>query len=455
MTIARKHLLLICLLLFLSNTLCYAQGKPDRYQILFVLDASGSMYGKWQGKLKMASAKKVLSKLVDSLDKVPNVSMGLRVYGHQFPRDCKDTKLEVKFRSSNADAIKSVLKAINPKGITPIAYSLEQAATDFPRGKNVKNVIILITDGIEECGGNPCEVSRKLQENRVVLKPFVIGLGIDERLTNRFDCLGRFYNASNESAFQNILNVVISHVLDNTTVQVNLLDENKEPTETDVTMSFIDEQTGMPWYHLEHTLNERQQPDAFVIDASPIYSLKVHTVPPIIKRGVRLKPGENNVFEIPAAQGTLHLKMSGSKYYRDLKCRVYQSGKAETINIQDIGQQQRYLVGEYDLEFLTRPRVVMKNVKVEARKTREIVVQNPGELIVNYNGGFTGGIYHLDGDNTSLVWEVSPDKRKEIIYLQPGKYKFVVRPESANKTVYTRTKDFYIRSNGVSQVNIN
>ena len=263
-----------------------AQQSGEHTQILFVLDASGSMFGKWQSKLKMESAKKVLSALVDSLSSVPNVTMGLRVYGHQFARDCQDTKLEVGFSSGNSGTIQSTLMRIKPKGITPIAYSLEQAGNDFPKRSNARNIIILITDGIEECNGDPCKVSHSLQQNHVILKPFVIGLGIDESVVTKFDCLGKFYNASDEISLRKIMKTVITRALDNTTLQVNLLDHNKAPTETNVTMSFTDVQTGTVWYNLEHTLDEAKRPDQFVIEATPTYTLKVHTIPPIIRKNI-------------------------------------------------------------------------------------------------------------------------------------------------------------------------
>ncbi|MGB0430295.1 MAG: vWA domain-containing protein [Bacteroidia bacterium] len=443
----------IAALLF-SSQKAVSQNAPSKHQILFVFDASGSMFGKWQGKLKIESAKKVLSKLVDSLDQLPNVSMALRVYGHQFPRDCNDTKLEVPFRGKNASTIKSVLQGIKPKGITPIAYSLEQSANDFPKDDDAKNIIILITDGIEECNGDPCAVSKKLQEKHVVLKPFIIGLGIDKSLTKRFDCMGRFFNANNEASLETILKVVVSNVLDNTTVQVNLLDHNKSATETDVAMSFADHQTGTVWYNLEHTLQANKTPDQFIIDAAPIYDLKVHTIPPIIKRNIELKPGENNQINVKAEQGFLHLKMDGNMQYRDLKCLVYKASNGGIVNVQDIDSRVKYLAGTYNVEVLTLPRTLIKGVKITSKATVSKIILSPGQLVANYNGSYVGGIYLVKNGQLELVHEMKPGSRKDFLYLQPGHYRFVVRPSKAEKTVYTKTKDFYIKSNGVVKVNI-
>lgn len=446
--------ILFFLLAFLIVSPLARSQERGPVQILFVLDASGSMFGKWQGKLKMESAKKVLSHLVDSLDQLPGISMGLRVYGHQYPRDCKDTKLEVAFRLSNASAIKSSLQRLKPKGITPIAYSLEQAAYDFPKVSNAKNIIILITDGIEECGGDPCAVSRSLQQNKVVLKPFVIGLGIDPALVGKFKCLGKFYNTGSEESLKNIMNVVVSNVLDNTTVQVNLLDHTGAPTETNVLMSFSDMQTGTSWYNLEHTLNAQKQPDQFVIEATPTYSLKVHTIPPIRKNNIELEPGENNIINVKAPQGYLSIKMDGKMTYKDLKCLVYSKKTGELVNVQNINEKVKYLAGLYDIEVLTLPRTRIEGVKVTSKAEITKTVLDPGQLVVEYNGSQVGGIYKVDKGDLSLVYTVDPNVRGAYLYLQPGQYRFITRPTRSDKTIYTKTKDFYIKSSGVTKVNI-
>ena len=76
------------------------------------------------------------------------------------------------------------------------------------------------------------------------MQPFVIGIGLDQSYMNSFGCVGKFYDASSESSFKNILNIVISQALNNTTAQVNLLDVEGRASETDVAMTFYDENSG-------------------------------------------------------------------------------------------------------------------------------------------------------------------------------------------------------------------
>ena len=215
--------------------------KKPLTRILFVFDCSQSMAGKWESDQKINIARNFLNKTIDSLEKVEQVEMALRVYGHQSyvpPQDCEDTRLEIPFAPGNGEKIKHKLRNLNPKGTTPIANSLRYAVGDFPPCANCRNIIILITDGIEACDGDPCAVSRDLQKKGIALKPFVIGIGLDPRFKNTFDCVGQYYNATDEKKFKDVLEIVIYQVLNDKTAKVKLLDEAGNTKETDVNMTF-------------------------------------------------------------------------------------------------------------------------------------------------------------------------------------------------------------------------
>ena len=177
MAIHKKIWVIILVMLAVNS---YAQQPKTR--ILFVLDGSGSMYAKMGNDNRITVAKRLLTRLVDSLQGQTDLELALRIYGHQSQkteRNCKDTKLEVPFGQRNHQSIKDKIRDLRPKGTTLIAYSLQEAAYDFPKSTGVRNIIILITDGLEECDGDPCAVSLALQKQGVVLRPFVIGLGLN------------------------------------------------------------------------------------------------------------------------------------------------------------------------------------------------------------------------------------------------------------------------------------
>ena len=176
----------------------YEQKPPEKTRILFLLDGSGSMLAEWGPTLKINVAKKFLAEFVDSLRTDTNLELALRVYGHQFHRKyqrCDDSKLEVPFGKENHTQLIQKLNQVNPQGTTPLAYSLEQAGNDFPKDENSRNIIIIITDGIESCEGDPCSVSLELQKQNIFLKPFIIGIGMAKSFEEQFGCMGQYFDA--------------------------------------------------------------------------------------------------------------------------------------------------------------------------------------------------------------------------------------------------------------------
>lgn len=431
-----------------------AQPAKPLTRIEFVFDASFSMFGQWQSGMKMDIAKKMLNEFLDSIQKVnnPNLELAFRCYGHQVPlrpeRSCTDTKLEVPFGKNNASAIKNKLKQIVPKGTTPIAYTLEQCGNDFPSttAPNVRNIIILITDGIEECDGDPCAVSLALQKNNIILKPFVIGIGLDQSYLNTFGCIGKFYDASSESSFKNILNIVISQALNNTTAQVNLNDQIGKPTETDVNMTFYDEQSGVIRYNYIHTINNKGVPDTIVIDPVGTYKMVVHTIPPIEKKNIELVPGKHNIIAVDAAQGYLSIKTSGSS---SVNCILRKNGEMQTLNVQQMNSTEKYLIGKYDVEILTLPRIKLDKIDIAQSKTTTVEIPQSGSVTIQKPSEGYGSVY-LE-ENNKLVWVCNLNNflTQETIVLQPGKYRVEFRPKNAKESIYTIEKRFKIES-GIS-----
>lgn len=452
-----RHIALLFLLLLAVQT--SAQQKPAEplNRILFVFDASQSMFGRWDSGMKIDVAKKLLNELLDSLQQVENLDLALRVYGHQSPfisgsqRDCKDTRLEVPFDKGGAAAIRKRLTTIQPKGTTPIAYSLEQTAKDFPPCGNCRNMIILITDGIEECDGDPCAVSAALQRNNIILKPFIIGVGLDLELIDHFRCMGNVFDANSESSFKKILNVVIAQALNPTSVQVNLLNTHGQPIETDVNMTFYDMYSGRMRYNLIHTMNHRGMPDTLTIDAMASYRIKVHTLPPVEKDSIVLIPGIHNVIGIDAPQGDLLLKVKGKHDYKHLQAIIRQKGNMNTLNVQPFDQKERYLVGRYDLEILSTPRMLIPDVDVSQSHTTTIEIPQPGMAHVMRKSKGTGDIFLKTDSGLQWVWSLNDEGVSDSVVLQPGDYKVVFRPTGSKRTFYTIEKDFNIQS-GKSQL---
>lgn len=430
---------------------------PMLTRIEFLFDASQSMYGKWQSGAKIDVAKRLMNQLLDSLRYVPDIELALRVYGHQKPfppQDCDDSRLEVPFSKGNIPAIQQVLKNVTPRGTTPIAKSLELCGNDFPQDKS-RNIIILITDGIEECNGDPCAISAALQKKGIVLKPFVIGLGLDEDLKKMFDCVGKFYDAENETTFESALKIVIKQALNATTLQVNLLDTDHQPSETNVNMTFYDQFTGAVKYNYIHTLNSKGQPDTLIIDPNTTYRIVVHTIPPVSKDSVLQTAGKHNTVGIDAPQGYLLLKMTGNNEYKKLQAIVRKRHEMNTLNVQEVGSLEKYITGKYDLEILTLPRINLEAVSIDQSKTTTVEIPQPGMVSFITNSTGYGSIYTNDKGKLKWIANLDDTQTKETFVMQPGDYKVIYRPKASRESVYTMEKNFKIVSGTSVAVSFN
>ena len=442
----------LVLLLVLPSLTAFSQGPKEQgrpkptTRILFVFDASQSMYGRWQSDTKFNIAVKLFSNILDSLRTQPNLELALRMYGNmkQYPpQDCNDTHLEVPFGKDNINRIKHTLKTTIPKGTTPIAYALSQATKDFPPCDNCRNVVILITDGMEECGGDPCAVSLELQKKGIMLKPFIVGIGKNFR--EQFECVGTYFDASNEKEFRNALNVIISRTLNPTSIQVNLLDVYGKPTETNVNMSFYDNFSGLLKYNFIHSFNAKGLPDTLDIDPLITYDLVVHTIPPVRKDSVKLTPGKHNIVGIDVPQGYLAFKASGNSTLKYLPCIIRKKGAFETINVQQFDQIEKYLTGSYDVEILCLPRITVKDVEVTQNHTTTVEIPMPGIAVIQKSTNGYGSLYLEDKSELTWLYNLRDNQQQqETLYLEPGSYRVVFRSKYSNKSSYTTEKSFKV-----------
>lgn len=404
------------------------------------------MNGRWGKSTKMNVARNFLIGMIDSLEFESNVEMALRVYGHQSsfpPQDCEDTKLEVSFSQDNAGAIRQTLRYLNARGTTPIAYALSKAATDFPRSNElVRNIVVLITDGVDACDGDPCAVSNNLQMKGIILEPFIIGIGLDRRFKKNFECVGEFLEADKERHFGGILNYVISKVLDKTSMQVNLLDENDKPTESNVPMTFYNHTTGELRYQYMHTMNSMGVPDTLFLDPLIPYDITVHTLPELHSDSIRIEPGKHSVVGFIAVQGRLKITSQRPNLLKNLSCIVKKN--ENTINVQSINYSQKYLIGTYNLELLTLPRIKIDDVKIKASETTLIEVPQPGlATIFKPTYGPCDLFIKIDGE---MEWVCAIDSKvlRQTLTLQPGNYHAVFRSKTVRLAHYTKKRAFTI-----------
>lgn len=195
----KRVLVGLCLLVplaFAPAALAQGQGG-EQVNIELILDASGSMFNKLEDeRYRITAAKDVLTQLISGLPAQPGLNVGLRVYGAtKGARDagaCEDTYLRVSVSGLDRDALLGTVRDTQAKGATPIAASLEAAVDDFPA--EGRNVIVLITDGLESCRLDLREVVEDVRARGIDLR--IIGFDLDERARATFEGLGTFENAA-------------------------------------------------------------------------------------------------------------------------------------------------------------------------------------------------------------------------------------------------------------------
>jgi Ca-activated chloride channel family protein len=156
--------------------------------IVFILDASGSMAAPIHGRPKIDVAKEVLSGLVKELPS--GVNVGLVAYGHREKKDCKDVEELAPLGPLNKNALIARIKAVKPKGMTPITYAVTKVA-DGLKSTEGETTVVLVSDGEETCAGDPCVTVKDLKASGINFVMHVIGFDVGEKERGQLECIAR------------------------------------------------------------------------------------------------------------------------------------------------------------------------------------------------------------------------------------------------------------------------
>lgn len=189
-------------------------------RLLFILDFSNSMSEYLEGRRKVDLMIDTMRSILPNLPN--NMSVGLRVYGHRMGitpfEACRASSLIAPVTENNGLNIRDSLAEINPRGMTPITYSLKQAVKNDFLGFSGEKHIILLTDGGENCDESPCTYVMELIKIRKDVKIDVIAFNIDdEDDLSQLECTslvtsGKFYNAKTAAELVKSLNNSVNSV---------------------------------------------------------------------------------------------------------------------------------------------------------------------------------------------------------------------------------------------------
>lgn len=127
---------------------------PPDLRLYIILDASGSMLAEMDGKQKFALAQQTVIALINDLPE--GTQAALRVYGHRKRAVDEgaddDTELLIPMGPLNKPQFAAAVRALRPRGKTPLARSLSDAKQDLSSsaGTGAPTTFVLLTDGGED-----------------------------------------------------------------------------------------------------------------------------------------------------------------------------------------------------------------------------------------------------------------------------------------------------------------
>ncbi|MCA8900532.1 MAG: hypothetical protein KDA53_04720 [Hyphomonas sp.] len=199
--------------ILVAALLSEAQNGPDvagvePANVLVIYDSSNSMWGELSdSSRKYEAARSALSGFLTR--GVEGRPVGLRAYGHRRKDDCRDSELVRDFQPADpeSDAIEGIVQSIRPTGMTPITYSLTEGLKDLG---GASGDILLISDGIETCDADPCELMEAWKAQGVNVRVHVVGVGLKDVERAAMACIaetsgGAYFDADSTIAFNDAL----------------------------------------------------------------------------------------------------------------------------------------------------------------------------------------------------------------------------------------------------------
>ena len=379
----RKHLFYVCLF-FASQ--CMAQTPSP---ILFIYDASGSMWQQIDGTTKKELAQDVLTSTVGNLSE--DQPIGLVAYGHRRKGDCADVETLVASNNTSKQTVTNAIRSINPIGKTPLAASAKMVIDQLRTNGN-KATIILITDGIESCDGDLCAVIRAARAEGIEFRMHIVGFGLQGADVEALRCAakagdGQYYDAQNAddltAGLEQATQTTVDAPASNFTV---FAIRNGEPIDANVRVFRADTE--------ELIANQRTYQDTahlflpegtYDIDVEPLENSKVT---PQRVRGVT-QPTEGQGHQtVSFDAGKVAIMVYNNSEGWDAVVRIYPRGSNRTAaGGRTYGDEKEYEVnpGTYDIE--------LEAIRMDgmAKIYRQEGVQIVGNETLQFEHRFTSG----------------------------------------------------------------
>lgn len=443
----------IVILLLLCGAVQAQQLEKTR--LLLIMDCSNSMWDHWQSNSKIKVTQQVLLSFLDSISKQHDVDVALRVFGH-LNKDQFGTRLEVPFGSDNIYRLQSKIKTLVPQGGCTAAAALTDALSDFPATGSSRNLILIITDGMDDCDAEICDVARQVQLSGVVVQTFVLGIG--GGAFSHASCAGSVFPVVNEEEFSKTLYDIFRLSGHKAKVVLNMVDASGDLYETEHPVAFYDHRTGVIRHSTIYSVDSKLRPDTLLMDPLVTYDMAVFTHPPLRREAMQFSIDRVNNIDITVSEGTLKVMYSGQRsvfsgQLSKVDVVVRRAGSGERVAAQEVGETGQYLAGRYDVEVQTLPVTTLRGVEVRGNAATELSVPMPGMLVLSKPKGITtGAIFRLRDGQVEFATDLNPSTAGERLLLQPGQYELVLHPQNATKYDKVQTKRFVIESSQTTKI---
>lgn len=155
---------------------------------MLVFDASGSMSTARDGQRKIDVARDAAAEILPEITRVR--ATGLVTYGGQAGPTCGGVALRIPPLLQSSGLILGELNLLEPSGQTPLSDAVWLAAQTLQSAQK-PGVVVLVTDGLENCGHNACELGRRIRMMTPVVRVHVIGFHLNSVGEERISCLAK------------------------------------------------------------------------------------------------------------------------------------------------------------------------------------------------------------------------------------------------------------------------
>lgn len=166
-----------------QRTACKPRSPGDEPEVVMIVDASGSMNKPFgSAPSRIDAAKRAAASMIRGLPE--DVDVALVDFAA-----CGQVRRDRFYKGSERGALIGEIDRLAPKQGTPLADALKRAGT--VASDSADSVLVVISDGGDSCGGDPCAVARSIKAAKPNVTINVIDLSESPQEKAALQCIAR------------------------------------------------------------------------------------------------------------------------------------------------------------------------------------------------------------------------------------------------------------------------